>query len=190
MKKILILLLLLTMTGCNGSREPEERDYVMVVAIDKSYDTYVSIARPSEDNSASPKEETVRGEGNSISESLADINKKSKGQLYFGHTVACIADENILKDSRAVDEIITVCRNSTQFSRTILLFSTDNVQQIMNTHPDNATVSEYISDYMNVNRNIRYDINDMIKAVTHNREITPPTIRTENNAVIIAQGSA
>ena len=41
MRKFLSLLLcMFILTGCNGSREPEERDYVMVVAVDKNYDTY------------------------------------------------------------------------------------------------------------------------------------------------------
>lgn len=52
MKRILALFFCICLlTGCNGSREPEERDYVMVIAIDKNYDTYVSVARPNRDSS-------------------------------------------------------------------------------------------------------------------------------------------
>lgn len=39
MKRILALFFCICLlTGCNGSREPEERDYVMVIAIDKNYE--------------------------------------------------------------------------------------------------------------------------------------------------------
>ena len=56
MKRILALFFCICLlTGCNGSREPEERDYVMVIAIDKNYDTYVSVARPNRDSSSEKK---------------------------------------------------------------------------------------------------------------------------------------
>ena len=85
------------LTGCNGSREPEERDYVMVVAVDKNYDTYVSVARPNRDSSAEPKEDIISRKGESITDSIRKKKKKSRGQLYFGHTVACIVDKRFIK---------------------------------------------------------------------------------------------
>lgn len=188
MKKLLFCLLLITaLTGCNGSREPEERDYVMVMAIDQNYNTYVSVARPGRDNSATPEEQIIEGKGESIKSSLENINRKSRGQLYFGHTIACIAQKGILKDSKAVDEIITAVRNSGQFSRTILLLTSDNVENVMKAQPDNSTVSEYIKDYTQINKIYKYNINDMIRAVTHNREITPPKIKAEGKSITITK---
>ena len=188
MRKFLSLLLcMFILTGCNGSREPEERDYVMVVAVDKNYDTYVSVARPNRDSSAEPKEDIISSKGESITDSIRKINKKSRGQLYFGHTVACIVDKSLLKNSKIVDEIITTCRNSSQFARNILLFSSENVKSVMEAEPDNTTVSGYIEDYTQVNKSYSYDINDMIKAVTHNREIVPPEIKADKNAINITK---
>lgn len=188
MKKFLALFFCICLlTGCNGSREPEERDYVMVIAIDKNYDTYVSVARPNRDSSSEPKEDIISSKGESITDSINKINKKSRGQLYFGHTVACIVDKSLLKNSKVVNEIITTCRNSSQFSRNILLFSSKNVKAVMEAEPDNTTVSGYIEDYTQVNKSYSYDINDMIKAVTHNREIIPPKIMAEKNAINITK---
>lgn len=188
MRKIFTLIFCMCLlTGCNGSREPEERDYVMVVAIDKNYDTYVSIARPNMDSSSEPKEDIINSKGESITDSIKKINKKSRGQLYFGHTVAYIVDKSLLKNSKVVDEIITTCRNSSQFSRNILLFSSENVKAVMEAEPDNTTVSGYIEDYTQVNKSYSYDINDMIKAVTHNREIIPPEIRVDKNSINITK---
>lgn len=188
MKRIVLLFCLVCLlTGCNGSREPEERDYVMLIAIDKNYNTYVSIARPSNDSSSAPEEEVIKGQGESIYNSLENINKKSRGQLYFGQTTACIIDKSLLKNSKVIDEIITACRNSSQFSRTILLFFSDNVNAVMEAKPDNTTVSEYIKDYTQINKDYRYDINNMIRAVTHNREIIPPKISADKNAITITK---
>ena len=107
MKRILALFFCICLlTGCNGSREPEERDYVMVIAIDKNYDTYVSVARPNRDSSSEPKEDIISSKGESITDCINKINKKSRGQLYFGHTVACIVDKSLLKNSKVVNEIM------------------------------------------------------------------------------------
>lgn len=188
MKKIFILLFCLFMlTGCNGSREPEERDYVMLIAIDKDYKTYVSVSRPEKDSSSEPTEDIISSTGENIADSINKINKKSRGQLYFGHTLACIVDKSLLKNSMLVDEIITTCRNNSQFSRNILIFSCENIDAIMETKPDNTTVSGYIEDYTQINKEYRYNVNDMIKAVTHNNEITPPEIKINKNTITITK---
>lgn len=106
MKKILLLILpLLTLTGCYNYRELNELAIATAVEVDKINDEFhllVQIANPKNQNEASsanqPQFVTYEGKGKTIQEAFRNIINESSRKIYGMHIQLLIITENIAKN--------------------------------------------------------------------------------------------
>ncbi len=105
MKKILILILCLTLCGCADYAELNTLSIVTAVSIDKEEDNYklaVLIANSPKAQTTSKEGEAkttvYEGKGKTIAEAIKLIEKKSPKQLYFSHINVIIISKKIGKE--------------------------------------------------------------------------------------------
>lgn len=105
MKKIIILILCLTLCGCTDYAELNTLSIVTAVSIDKEESQYkiaVLIANSPKAQTTSKEGEAkttvYEAKGKTISEAVNLINKKSPKQLYFSHVNVVIISEKIGKE--------------------------------------------------------------------------------------------
>lgn len=102
MKKILIFIILLFLSGCYNYKELDELAVVSSIAIDKEDDKYLVSAQvmnakqkeDSEDSQILVYEE----KGNSINEALRNMTMKSSRVLYGGHLSKLVISEEVAKE--------------------------------------------------------------------------------------------
>ena len=106
MKKIIVLLILcLTLCGCEDYAELNKLSIVTAVSIDKIKDKYeiaLLIANSPKAQTSSKEGEAqttvYKGTGKSIAEAIKTIDKKSPKQLYFSHVNVVIISDEIGKE--------------------------------------------------------------------------------------------
>ena len=105
MKKILILIICLFISGCNDYAELNKLSLVTAAAIDKNknkYEISLLIANsPKMDTSAKEgeaKTTVYKGKGKTISTAIKAIEKKTPKELYFNHINVIIISEEIGKE--------------------------------------------------------------------------------------------
>ena len=106
MKKIIIIIILgLTLCGCNNYAELNKLSIVTAIGIDKTdkeYEVSILIANSPKSETTSKEGEAkttvYKGKGKSIAEALKKVDKKSPKELYFSHINVIIISDEIGKD--------------------------------------------------------------------------------------------
>lgn len=105
MKKIIMLIICLLITGCSDYTELNKLSIVTAMAIDKTKDKYevtLLIANSPKSNTTSKEGEAkttvYKSTGKTISETIKKIDKKTPKQLYFSHVNVVVISEAIGKD--------------------------------------------------------------------------------------------
>lgn len=105
MKKIILLILCLTICGCNDYAELNKLSLVTAAAIDKNdkkYEVTLLIANsPKQDTSAKEgeaKTTVYKAKGKTVSEAIKTIDRKTPKQLYFSHINVVVISEKIGKE--------------------------------------------------------------------------------------------
>ena len=105
MKKIILLIICLSLCGCNDYAELNKLSLVTAAAIDKKEDKYevtLLIANsPKQDTSAKEgeaKTTVYKAKGKTIAQSIKNIDKKTPKQLYFSHINVVVISEEIGKE--------------------------------------------------------------------------------------------
>lgn len=102
MKKIIVLVLCLFLTGCYNYKELNKIAIVSSISIDKKDNNYLVSAqvlnvKPKDDNNSS-NVIVYEEEGKTIEEALRNITKKSNKKLYGGHLSKLVISEEVAKD--------------------------------------------------------------------------------------------
>ena len=105
MKKIILLIICLIITGCNDYAELNKLSIVTAAAIDKNKDNYevtLLIANSPKSNTTSKEGEAkttvYKASGKTIAETIKKIDKKTPKQLYFSHINVIIISDEIGKE--------------------------------------------------------------------------------------------
>ena len=105
MKKIIILIICLSLCGCNDYAELNKLSLVTAAAIDKKEDKYevtLLIANsPKQDTSAKEgeaKTTVYKAKGKTVASAIKEIDKKTPKQLYFSHINVVVISEEIGKE--------------------------------------------------------------------------------------------
>ena len=105
MKKIIILIICILITGCNDYVELNKLSIVTAIAIDKNKDNYevtLLIANSPKSNTTSKEGEAkttiYKSTGKTIAQTIKKIDKKTPKQLYFSHVNVVIISEEIGKE--------------------------------------------------------------------------------------------
>ena len=105
MKKIILLIICLTLCGCNDYAELNKLSLVTAAAIDKKDDKYevtLLIANsPKQDTSAKEgeaKTTVYKAKGKTVASAIKQIDRKTPKQLYFSHINVVVISEEIGKE--------------------------------------------------------------------------------------------
>lgn len=179
-KIIFILLFILLLTGCK-SREMEDRDFVMVIAVDKNErcNLYADIAELNNNSdSLEIKNNIVSAEGNTINNALNKINKETSGELYLGHVQTILVTNENCKS-----EIKNLVRNNNEIGRDIPVVKCSEIQTVLDNENDNIKLHEYISKYFDNNKHKKINIESYLNENENNT--TLPVITVKNDKYYI-----
>lgn len=105
MKKILLLIICIIITGCNDYAELNRLSIVTAISIDKNennYEVALLIANSPKSNTTSKEGEAkttvYKAKGKTVAETIKKIDKKTPKQLYFSHINVVIISEEIGKE--------------------------------------------------------------------------------------------
>ena len=105
MKKIILLIICISLCGCNDYAELNKLSLVTGAAIDKNKDKYevaLLIANsPKQDTSAKEgeaKTTVYKAKGNTVAQAIKEIDKKTPKELYFSHINVVVISEEIGKE--------------------------------------------------------------------------------------------
>ena len=105
MKKVILLIICLSLCGCNDYAELNKLSLVTATAIDKKdnkYEVTLLIANsPKQDTSAKEgeaKTTVYKAKGKTVAQAIKDIDRKTPKQLYFSHINVVVISEEIGKE--------------------------------------------------------------------------------------------
>lgn len=162
MKKIkiclLLVLILFIFSGCTKPVNLEDRNYTLALAFDKVEDNVLmtySFADLSE-MTGKAGEHANSKTYISIVENLEDAKQKydleNDKVLDFGHLKCIIFGDTILNDKDRMLEIIDYIKNNDEFAKTILVYRTDNANEILKKYEEMAgTLGTFLSDQLHNN---------------------------------------
>lgn len=172
MKKITAIICVFMLTGCSGGKDLENRDFVMAVGIEEEQEhfaVYTSVAKLSSKGEDTGSEEILyEGRGDDISSALDDLNTKTAGEIYMGHTKALVLDSDFTQYKELIDYI----KGNVEMGRDIVVVRSDNVKGVMEAKPDDMTVSAYIYKYFEDKEKV--DVDDLIDSFNYNTSINIP----------------
>lgn len=140
MKKIILLIFLLFLTGCTDYRELPDMAIISTVAIDYKDDEYNVIIQVLDSKetestkSSSPSVILYYSSGKTLQEAFRNISLECPKKLYSGHIRAFIVKDNVFK-SGASNFIDFVLRNHEIEKDFNLLITNEDINKIMNIIP-------------------------------------------------------
>ena len=132
MKKILILILLLMLTGCSSYIELNDLAIINTLGLEKvndKYKLYASIVNIKEEESLEPEIETYEIEGNSLNQIVDNLSLTLNKKIYMSHLNLLIINDTI--KTQELDEIINFFINNNETREDFLVINTDNLENVI-----------------------------------------------------------
>jgi len=197
MKKILLLILpLITLTGCYNYRELNDLAIATAVEVDKIEDEFhllVQVANPKNQNDASsanqPQFVTYKGHGKTIQEAFRSIINESSKKIYGMHIQLLLITENIAKND--LDSMLDFFFRNTEIRKEFyVILDTSNTKDdnLLKTLTPVTNLSsqsilnslETNSQHMGVTNLLTF--NDLMDIyLDTNKELVLPTVYIEGN---------
>ena len=190
MKKIIILILLLFLTGCTDYKELTDMAIVTNVAIDYT-DNYKLIIQVLNNKNNNDNVIVYKSNGNTLEEAFRNISLECPKKLYLGHIRTFIVKDTLFINggSKFIDFILRNHEIEKDFN---LLVTTDDIDDIMNIKTDLINIPSE-----NISKSI--ENSSVIKGVTSNiyfdkflmdlydKGIEPvlSSIKIENNNIVL-----
>ncbi len=186
MKKIIsVAFALLLMTGCSGSRELENRDFVMAAGIeeDNGYKLTLAVAVPSTgEDSSGEKENIFEGRGRTVAEALENINNKTKGNIYMGHNRVIVLSDDIKNYSGIIDYF----RSNIDISRDTVMVRADKPSEVIRAKNNDENFSGYIYDYFRYKDKI--DLNKFMDYYNNSTYTELPAVSAHDDKITVDMG--
>lgn len=130
MKKIMIFLLLLLLTGCVG-RDPEKRDYALTLFIHGDGTVAVGTAKLTKSGDGTAESVFYDGRGKTLAAAVRDVREKTGGGLYFGHLTLCVLDKKSI-DKKVLDEISALFLSNEELAGNVWVLAADDAAALEN----------------------------------------------------------
>lgn len=122
MRNIIVLcVLLLSLTGCGGGRDPEDRAYIITLGIDKTKNGILfsfAPAKTTESNS-----EVVAVEAATLATALTKADSRSSREVYLGQLKTVIFGRSLLADADAFSAILEELERGTMISERVMVLA-------------------------------------------------------------------
>lgn len=190
MKKIILLLSLLLLSGCAKTTDIEDRNYVMVLGLDKAegqLEATYSFAKLRKAGSSDVEEDTsdiitIRGL------TLAKIEEEYKTfqdkKLELGHLRSLVLGEALIADKEMKSRVLKELEDNPEYSRTVLCYTTENTaKEMLETERQlQGFLSDYLSDmfYNNMQKSSERPITleHLLASVNEGQQAAVPNLTT------------
>ncbi|MGN1318239.1 MAG: hypothetical protein ACI4VF_04430 [Lachnospirales bacterium] len=167
----IILFLIFILTGCSA-KEPENRDFVMLMGISKNdgYDLTVGISKLGDEKD---KLSIYKSKGETLNNALYNLNNITSGALFLGDLQGIIIDSNI------ENEIVKLINNNMEIGRDIPILYCGNIDDLMSFENEKISLQNYITQYYSNYKNKKVNIETYINNCENYRKIG--TIKLSDN---------
>ena len=178
MKKIIfILIILLTITGCNSYIELNDLDIINQIGI-KHLDNYILYASIINNNET----KIIKIEGNNIYNLIDNLTTSLNKKIYLSHLDLLIIDDSIKKYE--LNELINFFKNNNETREDFLVINTNNIEELIN----NSKFQE-INKLIKINqsessKSIYTTMYDIMSNYYLNKPIYLSNIEYNNNIII------
>ena len=190
MKKIILLIICLLLSGCYDYQELNDMSIVSGIGISYEDDEYVvsleitESVKSSNDSSISTK--IVKGQDKSIANAFSKAMKNSNKQVYMELVKVLVLSEDVAKEGilPVIDYIIM----STNINSNYRMVVTKDIDELFELELDNESVSNIIVETINYGLNSKNSDNLDIKAsylMTNSRSIALPYVDIDEENIII-----
>ena len=141
MKKIIILIIILLLTGCNSYIELNDLGIIQIIGLEKIDDNYKLTTSIIEkvDEDTNPIISIYNVEGNTIPELFNKLSLSLNKKIYLSHLDTLIINDSI--KTNELENIINFFLNNNESRNDFLIITTDDISNIINN-----TKSENITD--------------------------------------------
>ena len=180
MKKIIIILILLLLTGCNKYTELNELAIIKSIGISKNdnYTLYAEIITDIKDNE--PITEIIEVSDNKIDNLFNKIKLLVNKEIYFSHIDLIILDFNL--NNNDYDNLIKYLINHHEFRNDFLTILASDIKSIL----DNSKYDE-IEELIITNKEskdvIKKTFEELIREYLDNHEFTLSSIKYEDKII-------
>lgn len=173
--RYIILLLMIFLAGCTA-KEPENRDFVMVMGISKSdnYNLSASIAKLDDENKSTI---LYSSEADTLPSAIDDLNMLTSGELFLG------AAQAILTDSDIQAELAELINTNMEIGRDIPVIKCSNIDTVLSFENDKISLQDYISQYFDNYTDKKINIETYLNDSEYNN--TLPELKLINDNYII-----
>lgn len=169
MKKVILILLILLLSGCYDYHELNDLEIVSSIIIDKEegeYVTYIEVLDTSD--SADKGSYFLKGHGKSFEEALDNVFFDSAQEPFYSHMNALIFSESVANDG--LEEFYDFLLRDTDFRKDFYLFVTESVEDLLDYEPKpKESMGEKIkmSAMRNLEKNGRYMTSNLREVIYH-----------------------
>ena len=180
MKKIIIILIILLLTGCNKYTELNELAIIKSIGISKNdnYTLYAEIITDIKDNE--PITEIIEVSDNKIDNLFNKIKLLVNKEIYFSHIDLIILDFNL--NNNDYDNLIKYFINHHEFRNDFLTILSSDIKSIL----DNSKYDE-IEELIITNKEskdvIKKTFEELIREYLDNNEFTLSSIKYEDKII-------
>lgn len=155
---LLLLVSLVSLSGCGAIHDVEQYDYVLTLGIDPgqqaAYRYTFAIA-------TAKNTETKSVEADSLLEAVQNYEQSHSHKLQLGHVRALVLGASFYSDLSTLDQVLANCRREPQLALTTSLYGAENeAKKEMEQCPEkNLTLGEYLDDLV-ANQESKMDSKD------------------------------
>ncbi len=173
MKYKLFLVFLCCMLLCScGAKEPDDRDFVMIMGIDKDNDYTVSssIAKLGSDNNELINYTT---KGKTLEEAVDNLNRVTSGDIFLGDLQAVITNGKDMKE-----EIFRFLNDNMDVGRDIPVIECSSINKLMTFKNENIDLCNYIIQYFKNNKHKKVNLETYLNS---NEKSKMPVLKILSN---------
>lgn len=163
-KYLFFIITLVFLTGCSG-KEPDNREFVMVMAVGD--DVYLYTADTTDANDG--KDIIYKEKNDSLIEAVEIINNRSSGELFMGQ-LQCV-----IVDSDHSEEIAELLKENVTINRNIPIVYCSDFDKLEDNSEQKIQLRNYISNYFD-----NYDY----KKVSVSQYIADPKIKLSELKIV------
>lgn len=194
MKKIFVaLVILFAMCGCQG-QEPESREYVLGMYIEKNNNLTLGTAKLSKANDELRENVFYSGKGETLAQAVKEIDGNTGGSIYMGHTIMCVIDEETLKNENTLKQLLSFSNSNTDLSKGVIVVCTDDMEALKSAKWSGGDIVAFVQQYYKKNgvytgSGYPLDINRLTHILTETHgQVAIPFIHCDDEKINIQGG--
>ncbi|MBQ9518373.1 MAG: hypothetical protein IJR59_00560 [Firmicutes bacterium] len=192
MKKLVLLLFIIMLSGCAG-RDPEKRDYAVGLFIHGGGKISVGTAKLSKNGDESMENIFYGGEGDDLAAALDNARKNTGDNLYFGHLRFCVIDEKAINEKN-IKELSALFTDDDALAGNVWVMAAENAAAIEKAAEEGFDIAAFAEKYYGENgkyakQKRSIDINRLLYTLGRtNGSAEIPLVKAESGGLKMAGG--